>query len=95
VNDRGDRLFFLEMGFGTTGYGAHIRGTFGSTLERRCKFLLVLRGVGKEKRNMQGIIMLLVALFVTVGASTVEHLARGTCYATGARFWTAHTGARG
>ena len=47
MNDRGDGLLFLEMGFGTTGYGAHVRGTFGSTLERRWEFLLVLRGVDK------------------------------------------------
>jgi hypothetical protein len=62
------------MGFGTTRYGAHVRGTFGSTLERRCKLLLMLRRVDKEKRNMQGIVVLLIAVFVAVGTSTVEHL---------------------
>jgi hypothetical protein len=52
----------------------------------------MLRGVDEKERNMHRIV---VALFVAVGASTMEHLARGACYTTGSRFWTARTGARG
>lgn len=57
--------------------------------------LLVLRGVDEEKRHMQGIVMVLITLFVAVGTSTMEHLARRTCYPPGTRLWTADSGTRG
>jgi len=63
------------MVFGTMRYGVHGWGTFRSTLEQRCAFLLMFLWIDKEKGNMQGIIVVVIALFVTVVTSTIEHLA--------------------
>jgi hypothetical protein len=52
----------------------------------------MLWGIDEEERYM---LMAIIALFVAVGTSAMEHLTRGARYATGTRFWTAHTGARG
>jgi hypothetical protein len=90
-----DVILFPKIRFTTTGKGLNVSGTFRCTLKGRGMTLVVLREIGKEKGDVEGIMMILIVLVVAVGASTMKHLARCTWYAARTRLGARYAGTRG
>jgi hypothetical protein len=95
VEDGWEGILFPKIRLATTGKGLDFCGTFRCALKRWGIFLLVLRQIGEEKGDVVRIIIILIALIVTVGASTMEHLARCTGYAARTRVVAGNAGSRG
>jgi len=95
VKEGRDVILFPKIRFTTTGKGLDVSRTFRCTLKGRGMALVVLRKIGKEKGDVEGIKMILIVLVVAVGTSTVKHLARCTWYATRTRLGARYAGTRG
>jgi len=72
----------------------HVRGTVRSRgmLEHR-PLVPMLGQIGKEEGDMRGRVMSQVAFVITVGTSTMKHLAGCTCYVARTGLGARHTGA--
>jgi hypothetical protein len=95
VKDGWDVILFPKIRFTTTGKGMDVSGTFRCPLKGRGMTLVVLREIGEEEGDEEGIMMILIVLVVAVGASTMKHLARCTWYAASTRLGARFAGTRG
>jgi len=85
-----NRLLFLKTGSMTR----HVRRTIRGMLEHG-PLMPVLGQVGKEEGDGRGRVMNQVAIVITVGTSTMEHLAGCTCYAARTGLGARHAGTGG